>query len=129
MKIRALLAVEIDVDEHNYTHLDVNSAIGDMEVFNELQENARTVTTECLSIQVIEEEVSLYDLFIRTFGFEPSDSTFEQIYENIQYALIDCGVSLKKIVRLAKDFYDKHENHQDDIPYCFATALKNEGLM
>jgi hypothetical protein len=129
MKIKAVLAVEIDIDEYHYTDLDVEGAVGDMEAFNELQENARTVTTECLSVEVIEEEVSMYDLFTRTFGFEPSDSTIEQIREDIRFALIDCGVSLKKIVQIAKDFYDKHETHRDDIPYCFATGLHNEGLM
>ncbi|MGF9909548.1 hypothetical protein [Brevibacillus porteri] len=129
MKIKAVLAVEIDIDEYHYTNLNVNGAVGDMEIFNELEKNARTTTTECLSVEIIEEEVGLYDLFTRTFGFEPSDMTIEQIEGDIQFALIDCGVSLKKIVQIAKEFYDKHETHRDDIPYCFATGLHNEGLM
>jgi hypothetical protein len=77
----------------------------------------------------INAHICLYQHFEETFGFELSERSHDIIAESIGYTLIHEGVSLKKIVQIAKDFYDQHEWAQDDIPHCFVTGLHNEGLI
>ncbi|GIO03408.1 hypothetical protein J5TS2_40760 [Brevibacillus halotolerans] len=131
MKIKAILELEIDIDEATYNSLDVNvvDAVGDAEAYREIEDRARSITTQCISAEIIEEEVGLYELFKRTFGFEPCQHTIDAIKEDVSYAVIDEGASLKRVFQLAKDYYDKHKSHQDDIAYCFEVALSDEGLI
>ncbi|MGG4444532.1 hypothetical protein [Brevibacillus fortis] len=76
-----------------------------------------------------EQHSNLYQLFQEIFGFELSERSHDIIEESIGYTLIHEGVPLKKIVQIAKAYYDEHEWARDDIPYCFVTGLHNEGLI
>jgi hypothetical protein len=77
----------------------------------------------------LDEYVGLYELITDTFGVELPDYQFELICNDIEYAAIHIGVPLKRIVQIAKDYYDRVPCCQDDIPACFAYGLHDEGLI
>ncbi|MFF2529275.1 hypothetical protein ACFVS2_10275 [Brevibacillus sp. NPDC058079] len=77
----------------------------------------------------LEKCVGLHELFQEIFGFGLSERSYDIIAEAIPGTVIWMGVPLKRVVQIAKDFYDEHKWAQDDIPYCFVTGLHNEGLI
>lgn len=78
---------------------------------------------------VKEEYIGLYELIKRTFGVELPDDQYETISDDVRYAVIQFGVPLQKVVEIARNYYDKHEWCQDDIPGCFGYGLQNEGFI
>jgi hypothetical protein len=58
MKVKVILEAELDIDSDELEDVDVEDAVGDMEVYEELCDRARTITTKCVSAVVMNDHIS-----------------------------------------------------------------------